>query len=192
MSVPAASPNLRRYTTALDGFEAVLRSVPAGAWNNPSPCEDWRTIDVAGHVIGGLGMVTHLVTTGQMPPELLTTQEAVGDDPMAAFAAARAALERSLAAPGAMNKVVESPFGTMPVDPALGIFVLEVLTHTWDLARGAGVDVRLDPELVRVCGESIRPMDEMIRVEGVFGPKVEAPPGADEQTELMAFLGRPV
>lgn len=185
------SENLRRYDTALDGFEAVLLSVWADAWNNPSPCDDWRTVDVAGHVIGGVKMVHHLVTTGEMPTEELSTQELVGDNPAAAFAAARATLNQALEAPGAMDKVVKSPFGTMPVDPALGIFVLEVLTHTWDLARGAGLDVRLDPELVRVCGDSIRPMDEMIRVEGVFGPKIEPPPGADEQTKLMAFLGRP-
>ena len=33
-------------------------------------------------------------------------------------------------------------------------------------------------------------MDEMMRGSGAFGPKVEAPPGADEQTRLLAFLGR--
>ena len=32
----------------------------------------------------------------------------------------------------------------------------------------------------------------MMRVPGVFGPKVEAPAGADEQTRMLAFMGRSV
>lgn len=31
----------------------------------------------------------------------------------------------------------------------------------------------------------------MIRMPGVFGPKVEPPPGADLQTRLLCFTGRP-
>jgi hypothetical protein len=33
-------------------------------------------------------------------------------------------------------------------------------------------------------------MDAMIRQPGIFGPKLDPPPGADEQTQLLYFLGR--
>ena len=35
-------------------------------------------------------------------------------------------------------------------------------------------------------------MDAMIRMPGVFGPKVESAADADPQTELLNFLGRTV
>ena len=40
--------------------------------------------------------------------------------------------------------------------------------------------------------EALKPMDEAMRGPGAFGPKVEAPPDADEQTQLLCFLGRRV
>jgi len=40
--------------------------------------------------------------------------------------------------------------------------------------------------------EALAPMDEKMRGPGAFGPKLDPPPGADEQTKLLAFLGRQV
>ncbi|MGH3980561.1 MAG: hypothetical protein ACRDRZ_16435 [Pseudonocardiaceae bacterium] len=40
--------------------------------------------------------------------------------------------------------------------------------------------------------EVAQPMDEMLRTPGVCGPKLDPPPGADEQARLLAFLGRAV
>ena len=40
-----------------------------------------------------------------------------------------------------------------------------------------------------VCAHAA-PMDAMIRQPGVFGPKLDAPTGADVQTEFLYFLGR--
>ncbi|HEY7135757.1 MAG TPA: hypothetical protein VIB48_11880 [Acidimicrobiia bacterium] len=33
-------------------------------------------------------------------------------------------------------------------------------------------------------------VDELLRQSGHYGPKVEVPDGADEQTKLIAFTGR--
>ena len=38
--------------------------------------------------------------------------------------------------------------------------------------------------------EGMLPMDEVLRQSGQFGPKVEVPDDADEQTKLLAFSGR--
>ena len=58
---------------------------------------------------------------------------------------------------GALDTQIKTPFGEMPVDTFLGILVLDALTHTWDLARATGLDDNLDPELVSIAFESIRP-----------------------------------
>jgi hypothetical protein len=36
----------------------------------------------------------------------------------------------------------------------------------------------------------MEPMDEMLRQSGHFGPRVAVPDDADEQTKLIAFIGR--
>ena len=84
-------------------------------------------------------------------------REAAGEDPVASWTEARASLEAAGGADGALDTVMKTPFGEMPADTFLGIIVLDALTHTWDLARATGLDDNLDPELVSIAFERIRP-----------------------------------
>ena len=67
---------------------------------------------------------------------------------------------------------------------------MDLLVHTWDLARSIGADERLDESRVRRAFDVLRPMDTMIRRPNFFGPKLDPPVGADLQTEFLYFLGR--
>ena len=69
-------------------------------------------------------------------------------------------------------------------------FLGDVLVHTWDLARATGQDETLDPEEVVAMLSGIEVHDAALRVGGQYGPRVEAAPDADPQTQLLAFLGR--
>ncbi len=64
------------------------------------------------------------------------------------------------------------------------------MIHTWDLARATGLDETLDPIEVHRMLEGVQPFDEILRSSGQFGPKVMVPNSADEQTKLVAFMGR--
>ena len=97
-----------------------------------------------------------------------------GDDPKASFAAARAATESTFT-PENLERVVNSPFGPMPLDAFLGIITLDAIAHTWDLGKAIGHDVTLDPDLVHQCYENVKPLDAMLRQPNLFGPKVEPP-----------------
>jgi hypothetical protein len=55
-----------------------------------------------------------------------------------------------------------------------------------------GGDEKLDADAVSGAYSGLKPLDAMIRRPGVFGPQVDAPAGADEQAELLSFLGRTV
>jgi uncharacterized protein (TIGR03086 family) len=81
----------------------------------------------------------------------------------------------------------------MPAEQMIGrLTCTDVLVHTWDLARAVGGDETLDADAVAGAFSGLKPMDAMIRMPGVFGPKVDAPSDADEQTEFLTFLGRTV
>jgi uncharacterized protein (TIGR03086 family) len=180
------------YLRGLDGAQTVIMMVKDDQWEAQSPCEEWKAIDVVGHLVGGMTMVSSLATTGESglagSPDL---RQYVGDDPKASFTSTRSAMEANLT-PENLTKMVNTPFGQMPLDQFLGIITLDAIAHTWDLSKAIGHDVTLDPGLVHQCFENVKPMDAMLRSPQLFGEKVEPPAGADEQTQFMAFLGRNV
>jgi uncharacterized protein (TIGR03086 family) len=186
------SEGLDSYRRGLEGAQTVIMMVKDDQWEAQSPCENWKAVDVVGHLVGGLKMASSLATTGETGlGDLPDTRTLAGDDPKASFAAARSATESTFT-PENLERVVNSPFGAMPLDAFLGIITLDAIAHTWDLSKAIGHDVALDPALVHQCYENVKPLDAMLRQPNLFGPKVEPPEGADEQTELMAFLGRNV
>jgi uncharacterized protein (TIGR03086 family) len=67
---------------------------------------------------------------------------------------------------------------------------LELLVHTWDLARAVGGDEKLDEDAVAATFEAIKPHYERLQATGAFLPRVPPPPDADVQTEFLCFLGR--
>ena len=67
---------------------------------------------------------------------------------------------------------------------------MDLLVHTWDLARAGGIDDSLDEDPVAHDYEVLKPMDAMMHRPGVFGPKLEPPAGADLQAEFLCLLGR--
>jgi uncharacterized protein (TIGR03086 family) len=93
--------------------------------------------------------------------------------------------------PEALAREMDGPTGKMPAAEVIGQFVtMDVLVHTWDLARTVSANERLDEDSVRRAYEALKPVDAMIRQPGVFAPKLEPPAGADLQTEFLYFLGR--
>lgn len=86
---------------------------------------------------------------------------------------------------------VRVPWGEVLGREALPAYVMEVVTHTWDLSEGLGRPLPLDPELaayaLAVAREAL-PDDP--REDRPFQPVVTAPEGADVYGELAAWLGR--
>ena len=175
---------LAQYARVAEGFTNVLNAVPADKWSATSPCEGWSVRDVAAHAIGA---------QNRWARGAEATNLADDADPIAEWATVLAAVNAKVATPGELDAVVEGPMGPMPAVQMLGMFMLtDLLTHSWDISKGAGIPVTLDPEVVAQATARLAPMDAMIRRPGAFGPKVEAPEGSDAQTALMAFLGRQV
>lgn len=175
------------YRRVAAGFDVAVNAAASGTWDVPSPCEQWKARDVVAHVVEGHRGVIAAVRGG--------TSTALGadEDPQRAWADASRALGEITADPETMAKHIDGPTGPMAAGDIIGRFVtMDVLVHTWDLARAVGADERLDEDAVRGAYEALKPMDAMIRQPGVFGPKVEPPPGADLQTQFLCFLGRRV
>ncbi len=94
--------------------------------------------------------------------------------------------------PDAAGATYESPMlGTTSFAEMIDRFIADdLVVHRWDLGTAAGLDVDLPPDEIERLREHLAAMGDAMRGPGAFGPEVEAPEGADDQTRLLAFLGR--
>jgi uncharacterized protein (TIGR03086 family) len=174
-----------RFDLVAAGFDQRVRAVPAGKWDAQSPCEEWKARDVVIHVVSTYRSMAAQATGGE--------SKAMGadEDPVQAWTDAYDQMRVLLKDHETLAKTVNGPTGPTSFEQMLGALIaMDTHIHTWDLARAVGGDERLDPNVVRFTQGLLQPMDEMIRRPGVFGSKLEPPAGADEQTQLLYFLGR--
>lgn len=180
------------YERALDGLETVLAAVPDDRWDAPSACAEWTVRDVAGHLVWGQHQLRAWATgeTYDEPgaPGTPTPGVLAGDDPLATWRAARAATSPTLTDETLARVTSITGIGDVPLAAVLTLLTTDVVTHTWDIGSALGMDGRLDPELVTVAFDWARV--NVVRRSGFFGPELPPPPDADEQTRLLAFLGR--
>lgn len=174
-----------RYRQVSNGFDAAVRATSPDQWEAQSPCELWRARDVVGHVVAGHRGVIAAVRGGESAPL------GADEDPKRAWEGASRGIDEISGDPKAVTKEIDGPTGKMPAGQIIDRFVtMDLLVHTWDLARAIGANEHLDEDSVAGAYEAVKPMDAMIRRPGVFGPKLEPPAGADLQTEFLYFLGR--
>lgn len=69
-------------------------------------------------------------------------------------------------------------------------YTADIFLHTWDLNRTTGQDPALDPAFCAELLSGMRPMEQLMRSSGQFGPAVPVPDDAPVQDRLMGFIGR--
>ena len=176
-----------RYRRLSDQFAARILAVPADRWDAPTPCADWTARDLVRHVVDTQGLFLGLVDrkTGPLPD--------VAEDPAGAWDAARAAVQADLDDPVRAKAEYDGFLGRNTFEFGIDHFLnADLVVHGWDLARATGQDERIDPADVRRVWDATRVYGDAMRSPNAFGPELPAPEGADEQTKLLAFLGRRV
>ncbi|MEZ5217832.1 MAG: TIGR03086 family metal-binding protein [Ilumatobacteraceae bacterium] len=187
------SANLRQYISAVYAFEHVLKMAKPTAFTRKAPCAGWTGKDVYEHGIGNLAMIKSFATTGKGPKRT----PKLGADPVGAWVKLRDQTLEALDHAHVLQTVVHDPFGPdfgpMPMDDLVGFMAADLAPHTWDLARTAKVDERLDPSLVKHTMAIWKSLPEdVLRMPGMMAPAIKPAAGADAQTKLLNFLGRAV
>jgi uncharacterized protein (TIGR03086 family) len=176
-----------RYRTLASSMTQCIAGVSDEGWEAPTPCEGWTARDVVAHLVDTSGMFLGFI--GQDAPDA----PPVDEDPLAAFSTARDAVQAALDDPATASQEYDGLFGRTTFAKSVdGFLSADLVVHRWDLARATGQDETLPPDEVERVHELLKPMDEQMRTPGAFGPKIDPPPGADAQTELLCFLGRRV
>jgi uncharacterized protein (TIGR03086 family) len=180
---------------ALDLFGRLVAAVRPEQWSLPTPCEAWNVRQLVGHVISGQRLLAR-VLRGE-PSEMAMTQargaatEDLGHDPVAEYNASAEDLLTAFAEPGALERVVTVPAGTVPGAVAVHLRTTEALVHGWDLARATGLPFDVPDQLAEGELAFSRPMLERIPPERrTFAPAQPVADDAPAIDRLAALLGR--
>jgi uncharacterized protein (TIGR03086 family) len=185
MSEQAVSEKAERYRRLADEFERRVRAVPADRWESPSPCEGWSARDVLRHVIDvhrdmpGYGGLT------------IEFGGSVDEDPVAAWTAARAAMQELMDDPARAGTEYDGYFGRTTVGDTVERFLgFDLLIHGWDIARATGGDEKLPAGEVNALLAQAADWGDSIRGNGICADPVPVPDNASDQDKLLGFVGR--
>jgi uncharacterized protein (TIGR03086 family) len=143
--------------------------------------------DLLGHLIGG---ATHFAAV--MRGEESAEPAQVSDESMVAAATAAVVdLDDAFRTPGALERIVETPFGELPGETFARLLAFDLLMHTWDLATATGQKVDVPPTVVdAVSAFAHSAVTPDLRGPQTFGPEAQVPDDASALDELVAFAGR--
>lgn len=183
-----------RYRQAEELFDEVVAAVRPDRWDAPSACADWTVRDVAGHVTWGRWQM-RAWATGEQYDEPAGAPGAphpgvlAGDDPVTAWRTARDAANPALTPAALARTTTITGMGVVPVTAVVELLAVDTLTHAWDIAHGLGTSLSLPGELVEFASDWAH-RTNLTRVPGFFDPELTPPDSTDDQTRLLAFLGR--
>lgn len=161
----------------------VIAGIRPDQLDAPTPCDAFTVRGVLEHMIGG-GTAFAALYRGE-PPE-----DPSFDDPLAGIQAALGELAAAISAPGALDRTIEAPFGTIDGATFARFVVLDGLVHGWDMATATGQPYEPPVELVAAVDAFARQALDPLRDGDTFGAAVEPPPGSSPIEALAAYTGR--
>jgi uncharacterized protein (TIGR03086 family) len=175
------------HRRAGDMASDVIACIRPDQFAHATPCTEWDMRALIGHVVGGnLGFA--VLVTGEPGPD--GGEDVPGGDLLASFQNSFSRLCEAFDRPGFLEQAFPTPLGEGPGALLVGMRVVELTIHTWDVAAAIGRPRDLDPELVGFAGSVLRSRPIPRGVGGPFAPERPCPPGAADADRLAAFAGR--
>lgn len=169
----------------------AIATVEAADMGRRTPCAEWTTRDLLNHIIGGAEMFADAF--GGAPVRDISGRmvDVIGDDPTAAFERAAGRFGESTQQPGAMERVLELPFGSMTGRAFLRFVAFDLIVHTCDVASVTGATVEFPDELIaEVDAFAHQVLDPLPRSDLLCAEPVAASDDATPLERLIAYSGR--
>ncbi|SFG28482.1 TIGR03086 family metal-binding protein [Streptomyces mirabilis] len=181
------------YTRATEQIAALVATVRPEQLAGPTPCVEFDVRTLLSHIAGGTRRIA-VVGAGGDGMAVRPFLDGVEDDRWsAAYDEVRTEVRKSWADDARLDALVTVPWGEAPGRIALSGYVMEAVTHTWDLSESLGRPLALDPELAEFAlgiARRVLPDERRDDEELPFDSAVPAPEGADAYGRLAAYLGR--
>ena len=129
---------VEQLADAAERIGRLVAGIKPDQWGDPTPCSEWDVQSLVAHVINGNIMFAAAI--GGKPPTYRSLR--------ADFDESAGALLAAFSQPGALDQVVQVPFGRASGVIALHLRLTEFLVHGWDLARATGQPADFPDDLV--------------------------------------------
>jgi uncharacterized protein (TIGR03086 family) len=175
---------IQLYRAAAEHATAVVDAVRPDQLRLPTPCTEWTVQELIDHLVGG----TEYLLSAAEQREPRSRCHATAADYRSGVADVLDAVRR----PGAVERTCTSPLGfEWTLAEAVAGTFMDVLIHTWDLARATGQDDALNADLVEACTAMfLLEMPGRGRAAGIIGPAVDVGDEASTQDRLLGAMGR--
>jgi len=182
---------LQQLSSALAATEDLVAGVETEQWSAPTPCAGWDVADLVRHVVNGNHLFARALSgqPADPPAGSMTPTDAL----LAAYREGADELLVAFSQPGALDKTVTVPFGTVPGQVALHLRITELLVHGWDLAKATGAPGRFPEDVAEAELAFSAPLLGRIPPDrNPFAPPQAVPDDAPAIDRLAGLLGRGV
>jgi uncharacterized protein (TIGR03086 family) len=185
--------HVSQLSVALEVTGQLIAGVREEQWASSTPCPEWDVRALVSHLITGNQLFAAAVGGG---PPAGPPAPAPAQPPTAlqhAYRDSAVALLAAFGEPGALERTVTVPFGTVPGLVALHLRVTELLVHGWDVARATGQPAAFPGELAAAeLDFTLRHLPDVPAGRSPFAPPQPVDPAAPAIDRLAARLGRDV
>jgi uncharacterized protein (TIGR03086 family) len=178
------------FVRASASFGEEVREVDDDQWFAPTPCADWDIRMVVAHVVVGDAQIPLLVNGDRVERVEEFDPSVLGNNPLSAWRGTALAAIRALSSPGTLAERYHHPLGFITGRRIIGFRITDSLVHAWDIVRGLGGDLLLDPEIAEYCLDFWLPLAAGLPSSGHFGAASTPPDGAGPGVRLLSLLGR--
>lgn len=178
---------------AVQTAKAVVAGVSPDQMDDPTPCDAYTVRELMGHLIVAFQRLEMVGRRHQGDWGPLVASGIADDGYGAALDEVAQAIHQAWQDDTLLDEVLVLPFAEMPGAFALGMYVGEYLTHTWDLAAATGQTVEWPDMIVAPSLEGLKmglPAEARQDPEMPFGTVVEVPADAPLIEQLAAWSGR--
>ena len=181
------------YEAAVQNMIPIIVGVKPNQLNDSTPCSEWNVQALLNHNIK-VAQIFHGVVAGSGPMDFGAMQDVSGPLPAEgaheAFLAATNNGLQAVKSAGALEKVIDTPMGSMPLADLIMLAFGDLFIHKWDLAKGTNQDTSLDSALAEAALNALAPGVDGGRQGGFYGAEVVVPASASVQDRLLGVSGR--
>ncbi|MFI9048174.1 TIGR03086 family metal-binding protein [Streptomyces sp. NPDC053427] len=183
-----------QFLKALDQLENLLSDLDPALLGRSTPCDAYDLRGLLSHVVGAVHRVAYIGEGGRGMDVPAAAGVIADTDWAGALGRARVRAAAAWADDDKLDREFEVPWGVCAGRIALGGYVMESVTHTWDIAQVIAPEAELDEELAHMAftiAQKVLPAEPRGgRIP--FAAVRPVPDDADIYLRLAGWLGRAV
>ncbi|MGW8398076.1 TIGR03086 family metal-binding protein [Streptomyces lydicus] len=183
-----------QFLSALEQLEKLVSGLDPALLDRPTPCDAYDLRGLLGHTVGAIHRIAYIGEGGRGLDLPAAAGRIADHDWGGAVGRARARAAAAWADDDKVDREFEVPWGVVAGRFALSGYVMETVTHTWDIAQVIAPEAELDEDLARMAftlAQKILPAEPR-GGDVPFAEVRPVPDDADIHRRLAAWLGRDV